>query len=254
MPEAFHAAFERALAGEDQALSPWLVNAASDQNGLQVYRNTVAKGLIDAVIAQFPAVTAVVGEAWIEQAARAFCETHPPRHAPLVAYGEAFPEWLRGPAQDQGLAYLPDLARLDRLWTECHTELDDFALPAEVLAQFGPDSFLTHRLVPRAAVRWMAFQWTIPTLWRGLRQTSDLPAFELEAQPEALLLTRPSLDVEHQVIPPGACVFLSSCQAGDSISVAAEAALSAHPDLDLQSAFAALIAAGVFSRLEEITP
>jgi Putative DNA-binding domain len=209
---------------------------------------------VDALIAQFPTVTAVVGEAWMVQAARVFCDTHPPTLAPLILYGEDFPEWVTGPAQDQGLAYLPDLARLDRLWTECHTEVDEQGVSAEDLSRLSPEVFLTHRLMPRAAARWLAFDCTVPTLWRALRQTPDLPAFELEARPEALLLTRPSLEVEYQVITLGACAFLSACLEGRSIAAAAEAALSAQPDLDLQSAFAALVAAGVFSRLEAVTP
>ena len=254
MPEAFHAAFERALAGDDHALSPWLETGAVGQNGLKVYRNTSARGLVDALIAQFPTVTAVVGEAWMVQAALVFCEAHPPNLAPLILYGEDFPEWVTGPAQDQGLAYLPDLARLDRLWTECHTEVDEQGVSAEDLSRLSPEVFLTHRLMPRAAARWLAFDCTVPTLWRALRQTPDLPAFELEARPEALLLTRPSLEVEYQVITLGACAFLSACLEGRSIAAAAEAALSAQPDLDLQSAFAALVAAGVFSRLEAVTP
>ena len=253
MPDAFHTAFERALAGDDQALSPWLTKAPSDQGGLTVYRNTSAKGLVDAVIAQFPTVTSVVGEAWMAQAALAFCESHPPTIAPLVAFGEDFPDWVSGSAQDQDLAYLPDLARLDRLWTQCHTAADDDGLTPDDLALLTPDIFFTHRLAPKAAAQWMAFDWATPTLWRALRRDPDLAAFELEARPEGLLLSRPDLDLEHQVIHTGACTFLSACREGRSIAAAAEAALSVQPDLDLQSAFATLIAAGVFSRLEEIS-
>jgi len=226
----------------------------SDRNGLQVYRNTTAKGLADAVIAQFPTVTSVTGEAWMAEAARIFCAAHPPTSPPLVTYGQAFPDWLEGPAREQDLAYLPDLARLDRLWTECHTAADDPALSHDALQGLAPEDFLAFRLAPRASSRWATFAWAVPTLWQALRRDPDLEAFELEDRPEALLLTRPDLEVEFAVISTGAGAFLSACSEGRSMAAAAEDALSVEPDLDLQSTFAALVAAGVFTRLQEIAP
>lgn len=68
------------------------------------------------------------------------------------------------------------------------------------------------------------------------------------------MLTRPDLEVEFAVISTGAGAFLSACSEGRSMAAAAEDALSVEPDLDLQSTFAALVAAGVFTRLQEIAP
>ena len=64
----FQDAFAAALAGDGAALGSWL--AAGDR--LAVYRNTVAKGLADALADQFPSVARVVGPAWMGAAARAF--------------------------------------------------------------------------------------------------------------------------------------------------------------------------------------
>ena len=254
MAETFHAVFERALAGDDVALQPWWSDPGQALKGLSIYRNTTTKGIIDALIAQFPTVTAVVGEAWMKGAALAFQGAHPPAIPPLVMYGDAFPAWVSGPAIEQDMPFLSGLARLDRLWTECHTAADDNCLGADVLIGLQPEDFLRFGLAPRAAAQWMAFDLTIPSLWRALRLDPALSDFNLEVRPEGLLLTRPDLEVEFRVISFGACAFLTACREGHSIAAAAEAAMAAEPGLALQSTFAALIAAGVFAALVEIHP
>ena len=45
----FQDAFVAALAGDGARLSPWLVSSDADAPGLAVYRNTIAKGCVDAL-------------------------------------------------------------------------------------------------------------------------------------------------------------------------------------------------------------
>lgn len=63
---------------------------------LTVYRNTVLKGMIDALLANFPTAERLVGSEWLSAAAREFALAHPPRVPSLLAYGAEFPAWLRG--------------------------------------------------------------------------------------------------------------------------------------------------------------
>lgn len=258
MPEAlhesFHEAFERALGGDATALRPWWRAEDSALDGLRVYRNTTAKGLADALIAQYPAVTAIVGEAWMVAVAREFCVAHPPATPPLAVYGKGFADWLAPRAREADLPFLPDLARLDRQWTESHTAADDPVLSPDDLGGLRPDDFLTHRIVPHASSRWSLLPWTVPTLWRALRRDPALPDFELEDRVEGLLICRPDLVVESLILSQGGAAFLDHCGQGASMATAAGAAMTAEPGIDLQSTFAGLVAAGAFTRLEEISP
>ena len=119
MPELldFQDAFVAALAGSPSALSPWLA-PGEGAAGLSVYRNTIAKGCVDALAANFPTVLSMVGEDWFRAAAAVFVREAPPTHAALLDYGEDFPAWLGRfpPAQDT--PYLVGIAHLDRLRTE----------------------------------------------------------------------------------------------------------------------------------------
>ena len=69
---AFQDAFVAALAGDGARLSPWLVSSDADAPGLAVYRNTIAKGCVDALAANFPTVQSMVGEDWFRAAAALF--------------------------------------------------------------------------------------------------------------------------------------------------------------------------------------
>ena len=252
MADSFYDAFEQALGGDDQALQAWLPDPSSDQKGISVYRNTSAKGLSDALMAQFPTVVSMVGKPWMQVASKAFSTEYPAAAPPFATYGEAFPDWLQSRVELDDLPYLSDLARYDRLWTECHTAPDEVRLSPGALGRLSPQDYLNCRLAPSASTRWMSSQAGIPGLWTALKRDPDLSEFEISPEPEGLLLNRPSLDVEAHIIAVGACVFLSACKAGASIANAAEAALAADPDLNLQSTFANLMAAEVFTHLEEL--
>ena len=85
---------------------PTWLDALLAQPGFAVYRNTVTKGCIDALQANYPAVHALVGTDWLRAAAHAFVHQHPPSDGRLMGYGAGFAEFLEGfdPAAD--LPYL----------------------------------------------------------------------------------------------------------------------------------------------------
>ena len=103
--------------------SPTLTTLTA-QPGFAVYRNTVMKGCIDALVANYPAVVRLVGDDWFRAAAAVFVRAHPPRHPMLVDYGRDFPSFLSAFEPAAELTYLPDVARLDRFWTEAHVAAD----------------------------------------------------------------------------------------------------------------------------------
>jgi hypothetical protein len=252
MPDGFHDAFLTAIAGDPAALSPWCEPAAAEP-GLSVYRNSIAKGCADALVAQFPSVERIVGAAWLAAAAAAHAAEQPPRQPSLLAYGQDFPDWLAGFAPAAELPYLADLARMDLMWTAAHLAADAPALDPAAVAALGPEDFASTALVLHPATRFAAFDDSSPSLWRALQPPLDAPTdFELSAEPQGLLLVRPDLEIGHRLAGPGELAFLAACGAGVSLAEAAVRALSAEPRLDLAAAFAGLVAAGAFSALRSL--
>jgi hypothetical protein len=246
MPELldFQDAFVAALAGQTSALTPWL-DAAHDQPGLSVYRNTIAKGCVDALAANFPTVLSMVGEDWFRAAAALFAREAPPASAALLDYGEDFPAWLERfpPAQD--LPYLAGVAYLDRLWTETLFAAEAPTLTAEALSTLAPEILAEMRLRLHPTVRFAAFDADLPSLWRAARDGRE--DLDLSETPETLLLVRRDGAVRSRVAGEAETVFLRACRAGETLAQAAERAAQADPEIPLAPLFAALIADGVFA-------
>lgn len=245
MPELldFQDAFVAALAGSPSALSPWLT-PGEGQAGLAVYRNTIAKGCVDALAANFPTVLSMVGEDWFRAAAALFAREAPPTSAALLDYGEAFPAWLERfpPAGD--LPYLAGIAHLDRLWTEALFAADAPVLTAEALAALSPEALAATSLPLHPSARFAAFEAGLPSLWSAARDGRE--DIDLSGTPETLLLVRQAGTVAARVVGAAETEFLRACRDGQTSAEAAERAAVAQPDVPLAPLFAALIAQGAF--------
>lgn len=242
----FQDAFVAALAGQRSALSPWL-EPGEGEAGLAVYRNTIAKGCIDALAANFPTVLSMVGEEWFRAAAALFAREAPPASAALLDYGEDFPAWLDRfpPAQD--LPYLAGIAHLDRLWTETLFAAEAPVLTAASLASLTPEALAATRLALHPSARFAAFDAGLPSLWSASREGRE--ELDLSDQAEALLCVRARGAAVHRVLGGAETAFLRGCRDGLTSAEAAEHALLADPAADIATLFAGLIADGVFMEI-----
>ena len=168
----FQDEFARALLVEDCAaagIAPEIARLAA-QPAFAVYRNTVMKGCIDALQANYPSIARLVGEEWFRAAAALYARSNLPRHPTLADYGADFVGFLAAFAPAADLPYLPGVARLDRFWTESHTARDEPPLDAAAVARLAPDELARTVLRPHASARWAWFDaQPIVTIWRRNR-------------------------------------------------------------------------------------
>jgi hypothetical protein len=219
------------------------------QPGFAVYRNTVMKGCIDALQANYPAVTRLVGEEWFRAAAAIYVRLHQPRDARMLYYGEDFPAFLEDfePAAD--LPYLPDVARLDRLWSEAHAARDELPIDPAALSSLAPDALGRMVLHPHASARWRWFaDQPIVTIWHRNREAINNDG-EITWQGEGALLVRPHGAVAWTALDAAGCAFLDACMAGRPLADAAAAALCAQQDADFAQLLSTLLDAGAFGRI-----
>jgi hypothetical protein len=239
----FQNEFVAALYGSD---SPDIA-ALTEQPGFAVYRNTVLKGTTDALLANFPTVERLVGTEWFRAAATVHAHQSPPTDARLLYYGANFPGFLDDFEHAQQLPYLGNVAQLDRLWNEVHSEVDEPGLDLSVFADFTPEKMSLMRLKPRAAARWIWFaDQPAYSIWRFNREQLDMPD-DLAWIGEGALLTRTSGAVEWRALSAGGCAFLDACVAGLPLDQAAVQALEAEPELEFMDMLTGLITAGVFT-------
>jgi hypothetical protein len=220
------------------------------QPGFAVYRNTVRKGCIDALVANYPAVARLVGEEWMRAAAAEFSRNHPPRSPLLLEYGVEFAAFLRAFEPAAELPYLDGVARLDRLWTEAHFALDESPLAAERVAALGRDDLARTRVRPHASARWAWFdELPIFSVWSRNRNGTG-EAGDIAWCGEGALVVRPFDTVHAMAIDRADVVFLDACAAGRTLAEAALATLGVDPAADLAQTMARLLSAGAFGQME----
>ena len=246
----FQDAFAHALlapAGKPVTAVPPEVAALAAQPAFAVYRNTVMKGCIDALQANYPAVARLVGEEWFRAAAAIHVREALPADPTLLRYGAAFADFLAGFEPATELPYLPGVARLDRYWTEAHAAPDEKVLDPVAVAGVAPEALAATVLHPHPAARWAWFaDAPIYTIWSRNRSGGVLDD-NLDWRPEGALLTRPRDAVEWIAIDAAGCAFLDACAAGCTLATAADAALEVQGNADLARLMSALLATGAFS-------
>lgn len=244
----FQDAFARALLSPAAAPAADIAALAA-QPAFAVYRNTVMKGCVDALQANYPAVTRLVGEEWLRAAAAVYVRGTLPTEPTLLHYGAGFADFLARFEPAAELPYLPAVARLDRLWTEAHAAADADTLDPGAITRLAPGTLGGTVLQPHPAARWAWFaDAPIYTIWSRNR-SAHAPDGNMAWVPEGALLTRPRDGVEWRALDAAGCAFLDACAAGRPLAAAAQAALAAQPDADLAQLMAGLLEAGAFSCL-----
>jgi hypothetical protein len=235
-PQALHdlqrgfaeAVFTRNLDGFAHAIAP---GRFTPTQHLQVYRNNVAISLTEALKAVYPTVARLVGEDFFGYAADQYIRRHPPRSGNLHDFGGELAEFLAGFAPAAGLAYLPDVARLEWAWHEAfhgadHGPLDIARLASLPAEQHGRLRFLLH-----PSARLITSPYPILRIWQA-DQTGGEEQIDLAAGPDRLLVIRHTLEVEIDTLGAGEFVFLSALTQGASLEAAIAQALAAEPTFD----------------------
>lgn len=224
--------------------------ALAAEPAFAVYRNTVVKGWVDALCANYPSVMRLVGDEWFRAAADIYAREHPPRDARLLRFGDDFAAFLERFEPAAELPYLPGVARLDRCWTEAHIARDEPPLDPASIARVAPDTLAGIVLRPHCAARWAWFaDQPIYSIWRHNRDASD-DEIEPAWRGEGALITRATDTVRWSAIDAAGCALLDACAAGRPVADAAAAAIDAQANIDLARLMEQLLAAGAFAARE----
>lgn len=201
---------------------------------LQVYRNNTFANLTDALASIYPVIQRLVGTEFFEYTADDFIRRHPPRSGNLHDFGGELAGFLATFEPAAGLAYLPDVARLEWAWHEAFHAADTAPLAVDRLAQVPPEKYdaLVFQLHPSARV--MASDYPVLRIWEvNQSDFNDEPAVHLDQGGEQVLVLRRGFDVTVERLTSGEYVLLQSFAIGAALGAAFETAVAAQPDFDL---------------------
>ncbi len=199
-----------------------------------VHRNTVQASLTSVLAAAYPALERLLTPENFKLLARAFVAAHPPRRAHLSSYGAEMADFLAVFPHTSGYAFLPDLARLE--WAR---NVALFATDAEILSgrslEGVPLEHLGLLALPlHPATRLVESAFAIQRLWEAERLGRGVAAGA-----QSVLVTRSAEGaILQRPCSAGDAALLRACAAGAPLAEAAEAALAAEADFDLQGALA----------------
>jgi hypothetical protein len=224
------------------------VAALARQPAFAVYRNTVLKGGIDALQANYPCVARIVGDDWFRSVAALYVRAHPPRRPTLVDYGEHFTRFLESFEPARELPYLAGVARLDRFWIEAHVARDETPVDPRALAALPPRRLLGERLRPVASARWAWFdEHPVFTIWQRNRAPGRFDDSEFDWRAEGALLVRVEGVVRWLALDAAMLAFVAACADGGTVAGAVAAALDVAPQADPRSVLCPLLEIGAFA-------
>lgn len=249
-PSTRQRAFAAALLDADREIPEGLVTPDGQPAAKRfgIYRNNVTVSLVNALSEIFPTVQNLVGEDFFCAMARLYVQDNPPDSRLLFEYGASFPAFIEQfePAAD--LPFLPDVARLERLWLDSFHAADATPLDGTVLQRVAPEQLAGLTFATHPATR----------LFRGDHAAVTIMARDRAGEPldgldpfvaEDGLITRPAFDPEIRHLPKGGADFVGLLIAGHTLGEAAATALSADPGFNLPAAISAIIEAGAFSKV-----
>lgn len=201
---------------------------------LKVYRNNIIGSLTDVMVASFPAIEALVGKEFMEGMARSFILAHPPTQGCLNNFGPGFAEFIEGFEPAKGLAYLPDIARLEIALNEAYYAADDMPLTGEALANIVPEDLGDLKLLTRANVKLLHSPYPISEIRDFALSDGKGEAVDIDKGAAFLMVYRPKLDTEIIILDGDEFAMLEALSNGMALGVAVEETLEQYPSFDFQ--------------------
>ena len=244
------ACFRTALLAGDEG--PLLAAIKADRiaplDRFRVYQNNVFGSLLEVLGAAFPVTAKLAGFELLRRVVAKFVVLHPPSRPHLASYGDLFPDFLARFAPTQGQPLLAAMAALEWARNEALFAADADSLAPSALGAVPAEKLASVRIALHPSARLLKAPFPLDALWHACQGDQE-PAALPSPAPEFLLVVRPAWTVLQCRLSVGDHVFLTALAKGDTLAIAAEAAVAAEPTLDLQALLFSHLNRGTFATL-----
>jgi hypothetical protein len=166
----------------------------------------------------------------------------------MFQYGADFAQCLESDGDLQAFPYLSDLARLEQQVRLSYHEADTLCLAADDLTQMPEHDLMQVVLRPHPAMAVIASSYAIHSIYRANRSDRVEPVADA-SEPQAVLVTRPRLDVEMHRLSIADLIFVRALASALPLGEAANRAYGADQKFDLANAIALLLTSGAFQSI-----
>ena len=198
---------------------------------VQVYRNNMRASLAAALADTYPAVAALVGEAFFRMLAYRYIAHAPPVRGNLLDFGADFAQFAGRLPETRSLPWLEDMGRLEWAYHLVFHAAEKPAIVPEALTDVDPELHgeLVFELHP--ASQPVDSKYPLVAIW-NLAISGDSPDVDLDQGPEYLLVARRNLEIEFQKLDPAGYAFVTAMAHGRALAACIEAACSVDAEFD----------------------
>jgi hypothetical protein len=183
---------------------------------LGIYGDGYCARLCEALQANFPVLTQLLGEGDFETLATAYVRAHESPFFSIRYYGNALAEFLATEAHYAGAPVLAELARWEWAMTEVFDAADAAPLGPGELARVTPDEWADLRFDWHPSVRRLELAWNAPQIWKAVGADAEPPEVTLESNPVQWLLWRHELRSYFRSLQTEEALVLDAARQGES--------------------------------------
>jgi hypothetical protein len=217
LPE-IQADFQSYLLGGDAAIDAHVVGTerVPIATRLAIYGDGYRARLVEALQANFPVLSELLGEADFETLAGAYIRTHDSPFFSIRYYGSALSDFLAAEAAYAGAPVLAELARWEWAMTEVFDAPDAESIAVSDLARVAPEDWGDLRFEWHPSIRRLALLWNAPPIWKAVSDEGEPPEVTYSPEPVEWLLWRQELRTFFRSLQPGEAIALTAAREGQS--------------------------------------
>jgi hypothetical protein len=177
---------------------------------LGIYGDGYRARLVEALQANFPVLSELLGEVDFETLATAYVRSHDSPFFSIRCYGDALADFLATDPGYASAAVLAELARWEWAMTEVFDAADADCVGVSDLASVAPDEWAQLRFGLHPSVRRLALSWNAPQIWQAATAGGEPPEVVFSPDPVQWLLWRQDLRTYFRSLQPGEALALEA--------------------------------------------
>lgn len=225
------------------------VGALTRRAQVNVYQNNARETFRKALLAAYPVVARLVGNACFAGLAAKYLLEHPSMDGDLQHFGENFPDFLNELYSTTSYRYLPDVARLELACEQVLLEPETDPVDPFTLSNMPTEALPEMRLVPAPAARLHASDYPTLDIWRMNSSDDGESTLSLNSKPSRVLVVRKGGDAVLRELSVGE--FHVADHLSQGLTLAETYKLMAMQDLaaEFKSALVTLLSFQMFSEI-----
>ena len=214
---ALQRSFQSYVLGDASALPATVAGtgAVSAEARLNIYADAIRLRFLEVLGQDYSGLHALAGDDEFRSLGLAYVAAHPSHHRSIRWFGAHLPAFARSTAPWRDHPVLGEMAQFEWAKGELLDAADSPVVAVEDIAAIPPDQWAGIRPRLKPAVRRLALEWNVPSLWKALDGGDAPPPPARMESAVDWLLWREGIVVRWRSVEPDEAWALGRCEAGE---------------------------------------